>query len=78
MSISEKFPDIYILRLDELLKPIAKSSFVFVNENTGHPLTDVHFKKAFKKYCGKEFYPHIVRSFFATKTGFRFCNGFYL
>ena len=25
------------------------------------------FKAAFKKYCGEEFYPHIVRSYIATE-----------
>ena len=65
-KIIEKFPLTYINRLTILLKPLKKTDFIFVNQNTGHPLSDIHFKKAFKKYCGKEFYPHIVRSYYAT------------
>ena len=48
--------------------------FIFVNPNTNHPYSDMHFKKAFKQYCGKEFYPHIVRSYYATKTTQNFLN----
>jgi hypothetical protein len=64
-NIKKEFPPVYIKRLSEILKPLKKESFVFVTK-TGHPLGDVHFRKAFKKYCGKEFYPHIVRSYYAT------------
>ncbi len=67
MKITEKFPDVYISRLKKMLQPLRNSSFVFVNAMTGHPLTDVHFKEAFRRYCGEEFYPHIVRSFYATE-----------
>jgi hypothetical protein len=66
-SITAVFPRVYIDRLENLLKGIDNSSFVFTNPNTCHPLKEEHFKKAFKKYCGKEFYPHIVRSFYATR-----------
>ncbi len=67
-EIIEKFPAAYIKKLNSVLKPLKKSDFIFVNKNTGHPLSDVHLKKAFKQYCGKEFYPHIVRSYYATLT----------
>ncbi len=63
LKLEEKFPKSYINRLKILLSKT--KTFVFISK-TGHPLTDVHFKHAFKKYCGKEFYPHIVRSYFAT------------
>ncbi|MEA2004000.1 MAG: hypothetical protein U9O53_03495 [archaeon] len=66
-KIIETFPDVYIARLKKILRPLRNSSFVFVNAVTGHPLTDVHFKEAFLKYCGSGFYPHIVRSFYATE-----------
>ncbi len=66
MNVTERFPDHYVFRLKNILKSVDRSSFVFVNKNTGHPLNDVHFKEAFKRYCGREFYPHIVRSHFAT------------
>ena len=65
-NIRSTFPDIYIFRLQERLKTITKTSFVFANRDTGHPFTDSHFKEGFKRYCGKEFYPHIVRSYYAT------------
>jgi hypothetical protein len=67
-KIEEKFPTAYTKKLNQLIKPLKKSDFIFVNKNTGHPLSDVHLKKAFKQYCGKEFYPHIVRSYYATVT----------
>ncbi len=66
MKITERFPDVYINRLNDILESIVDSSFVFVNPSTGHPLSDVQFKEAFKRYCGEGFYPHIVRSYYAT------------
>ncbi len=65
-TITKKFPQIYIKRLQKLLKNINPDSFVFTNPNSGRPLREKHFKKAFRQYCGKEFYPHIVRSHYAT------------
>jgi len=65
-TICEKFPKTYISRLRKLLSSLKNSDFVF-NEN-GHPIHEIEFKKGFKKYCGKEFYPHIVRSYYATTT----------
>lgn len=66
-SSTAVFPKIYIDRLKACLKNTDKSDFIFTSEHTRKPLNEEHFKKAFKKYCGKEFYPHIVRSFYATK-----------
>ena len=63
--ITKTFPQAYISRLSKNLKNLKKDSFVFTNSN-GHPLKDQKFKEAFKNYCGKEFYPHIVRSYHAT------------
>jgi len=68
LEISAVFPRQYISRLKETLKDLKPNSFIFTNPSTNHPITDIHLKKAFKKYCGKEFYPHIVRSYYATKT----------
>ena len=65
--ITEKFPDLYVARLRKALDSIDDSSFVFVNPRSGHPLLDTHFKEAFRRYCGRNFYPHIVRSFYATQ-----------
>lgn len=64
--ITETFPKAYVDRLKGLLRRTGKSSFVFVNGNTKRPINEEHFRTAFKKYCGREFYPHIVRSFYAT------------
>jgi hypothetical protein len=74
-SITAVFPQVYINRLENLLEGIDNSSFVFTNPDTGHPLREEHFRKAFKKYCGKEFYPHIVRSFYATRRVKKFLAG---
>ncbi len=65
-SITNTFPKVYIDRLRNLLERTDDSSFIFASGNTGHPINEEHFKAAFKKYCGREFYPHIVRSFYAT------------
>jgi hypothetical protein len=65
-SITNVFPRVYVDRLKGILGRIDDSSFVFENETTGRPINEDHFRMAFKKYCGREFYPHIVRSFYAT------------
>lgn len=62
MSIETEFPKNYIKRLKKIIK---NKPYVFQSPN-GKILTETHFKKAFKKYIGEEFYPHIIRSFFAT------------
>ena len=74
-SITETFPKVYIDRLRDLLSRAGDSSFVFANGDTGHPINEEHFKAAFKKYCGREFYPHIVRSFYATNRVKEFLAG---
>jgi hypothetical protein len=63
MEITHEFPDQYIKRLKDDIKN--HKPFIF-QTCSGNILTDNHFKRAFKKYIGKEFYPHIIRSFFAT------------
>ena len=65
INIRETFPRSYVQRLKKVLKGMKKDSFVFVGMN-GHLLNDRMFKLAFLNYCGKEFYPHIVRSYYAT------------
>ena len=67
-SILRKFPKIYIERLKKILKGLGKNDFVFVNPSNSRPLIDTAFENAFLRYCGEKFYPHIVRSYFATKT----------
>ena len=72
INLTEKFPEIYIQRLKEIIKPLKNNDFVFTDKNTGHPLHDIHFKEAFKQYCGQGFYPHIVRSYYATSAAEKF------
>jgi len=67
-TISREFPKTYISRLKSMIKNLKNNDFVFTCCKTGHPLKEQQFKKAFKHYCGKEFYPHIVRSHYATST----------
>lgn len=66
MIIEQAFPKEYVERLRKILSEIKNSEFLFRNHN-GSTLNDKQFMKAFKKYCGREFYPHIVRSHYATK-----------
>ncbi|MEI6058427.1 MAG: hypothetical protein WCP89_01520 [archaeon] len=68
LALGEVFPPKYVERLKSMLKPLKSSDFVFTNKNTGHPLKDTDFEDAFEGYCGVRFYPHIVRSHYATQT----------
>jgi len=70
IQISEKFPSSYVSRLKVLLKG---KGFVFTRN--GHCLHEKDFLSAFKEYCGKEFYPHIVRSHYATSQVEEFLKG---
>ena len=74
LELSNEFPKEYIKQLKQRMNNKENHDFIFVNPNTNHPYSDMHFKKAFKQYCGKEFYPHIVRSYYATKTTQNFLN----
>jgi len=65
-NIIKTFPEIYVNRLRDILLKIKEDEFVFKKED-GNLLDENDFKKAFKRYIGEEFYPHIVRSYFATK-----------
>ncbi len=65
-NITLTFPDVYIKNLLTRLKKIKKNEYVFCDTN-GKKLLEKDFHDAFKKYCKKEFYPHIVRSYYATK-----------
>ena len=62
----QKFSRTYVRRLHKQLQLLKPNDFVFSSKN-GKPLRDEQFKKAFKRYCGKEFYPHIIRSHHATR-----------
>jgi len=72
--IEEKFSKTYIKRLQQLLKG-KRSEFVFTAPSSKHPLSEQYFKKAFMNYVGKEFYPHIVRSHYASKQVQEFLKG---
>lgn len=64
--ITEQFPTEYVKRLKSKLQKLKNSDFVFTNA-TGAPLKDTQFMQAFERYCGYRFYPHIVRSHYATE-----------
>jgi hypothetical protein len=66
INMIKTFPEVYIKRLKKILLNKKKEDFIFKNPE-GNLLNENDFKKAFKKYMGEEFYPHIVRSYFATK-----------
>lgn len=65
-NVTKQFPFEYIIKLKLLLSKIKNNDFIFRNKE-GNLLNENDFKNAFKKYSGEEFYPHIVRSYFATK-----------
>jgi len=64
---TESFPEVYLTKLTDKIAKKTKKDFIFTDK-LGNPLKDTHFEKAFKEYCGKKFYPHIVRSYYATTT----------
>ncbi len=66
-KITKNFLPVYIIKLQKKLNKLQKNNFIFTNK-TGHPLKDTEFEEAFLKYSGITFYPHIVRSYYATKT----------
>jgi len=65
IDIKQKFSSQYVKRLKGLLKGKKANDFIFSIH--GHPLHERDFKIAFEVYCGHEFYPHIIRSHYATK-----------
>ena len=70
-KIVESFSKKIIDKLRSVLKSKKAGDFIFVDLN-GQPLKDVAFERGFEKYCGVKFYPHIVRSYYATKEAERF------
>ncbi|MBI2102949.1 hypothetical protein HYT55_03865 [Candidatus Woesearchaeota archaeon] len=65
IKISQEFLPVYCQRLKAILATKREDEFVF--SKNGSVLHENDFKAAFRKYCGKEFYPHIVRSHYATQ-----------
>jgi len=70
-NIMEKFSKNVIDNLRYVLKSKKSEDFIFVDLN-GRPLKDVAFELGFEKYCGVKFYPHIVRSYYATNEAEKF------
>ncbi len=68
ITISQKFSKSYVKSLKSLLSYKKRNEYVF-------PLREADFKKGFSQFCGKEFYPHIVRSHHATMIAKRFLKG---
>lgn len=64
IKIIKRFLDEYTERLNSILAKRKKDEFVF--SKNGSVLREHDFKDAFLRYCGHEFYPHIVRSHYAT------------
>jgi len=71
MNIEQEFPTSYINRLKEKLSKSKNNEFIFTSKEN-KPLKDTDFMKAFQNYCGQSFYPHIVRSFYATTEAKKF------
>ncbi|MBI2572535.1 hypothetical protein HYV86_01635 [Candidatus Woesearchaeota archaeon] len=64
VTLTHEFPPQYVGRLKASLATKKTEDFIFDKE--GKLLHETDFKKAFISYCGHEFYPHIVRSYYAT------------
>jgi hypothetical protein len=65
-SIEEVFGERVISGLKQILKKRKQDDFIFLNAN-GKVFRDTDFEACFERFCGKRFYPHIVRSHFATR-----------
>jgi hypothetical protein len=74
LDITRTFSLQYIKQLRKILITKKNNEFVF-STASGKPLPEVLFKHAFSHYCGHEFYPHIVRSHYATTTVQQFLKG---
>ena len=66
MTIKQEFPSVYVSRLKKGINGLKNNDFIF-SDIHGKPLRDTEFMGAFERYCGKRFYPHIVRSYYATQ-----------
>lgn len=66
-NIEARFPPAYISFISKRIKSLKSDGFIF-GDDGNRALKDTQFEDAFLKYCGKRFYPHIVRSYYATST----------
>jgi hypothetical protein len=64
IHIREGFSAAYVRKLSALLKPKSPDAFTFCHAS-GHPLGGKEVKDAIGEFCGREFFPHIIRSYFA-------------
>lgn len=71
MTITENFPTKVINQLRKVFRAKKQNDFIFADVN-GHPLKDFEFERTFQRYCGCKFYPHIVRSAYATQVAMDF------
>lgn len=69
--LEERFDKKVVLELKRVLKKRKASEFIFLN-SAGKIFRDVEFEVGFERFCGERFYPHIVRSHFATREVERF------
>lgn len=66
IETEQEFSEQVIQKLRHKLSQLKENDFIFTGEDK-KPLKDTDFEKTFQDYCGIKFYPHIVRSFYATK-----------
>ncbi len=64
--ITERFGKKVVNELIRVLDNKDDDDFVFLNP-MGKIFRDVEFEAEFERFCGERFYPHIVRSHFATR-----------
>lgn len=64
IQIRERFPEIYVKRMESLLAGKTPEAYVF-SHDSGRPLSGADLKKSIADYCGKAFFPHIIRSYYA-------------
>lgn len=67
----KKFSGKVVDALSEILSSKSEDDFVFLSSR-GKVLTDKDFEAGFERFCGERFYPHIVRSAFATRESEKF------
>lgn len=67
----KKFNSNVLSELSKILKKKKADEFVFLSSR-GKVLTDKDFESGFERFCGERFYPHIVRSAFATAEAEKF------
>lgn len=69
-KITEIFSPEIITEFKKIIKTKKADDFIFTKNS--HPIKDIEFEKTFKKYCGISFYPHIIRSHYATMEALNF------